>query len=222
MKLQKHISYKKCGIYCIINKANGKKYIGKSVNIYRRIREHINKLNKSSKDENQYFINSWKKYGRNNFYYEILEYCEPNNSLLKNKELYYIKLYNTTDRNFGYNIRMDSSTGIIISEETRKKLSLAQKERYKNPEERKKLSIQSKKYWSNPDNRKQVSILVSKVKQKYKFHQLEKNGNYIKTYDTIKEIIQKNPSYKWQNIYAVCNGYKPSYMGYVWKKELKI
>lgn len=49
-----------------------------------------------------------------------------------------------------------------------------------------------------------------------------KSLDYIKTFDSVEDIILENPSYKWQNIYSVCNGYKKSYMGYIWKKELKI
>ena len=222
MNLQKEISNNKCGIYCITNKVNNKKYIGKSVNIYQRIRQHINKLNKRSKDENQYFINSWFKYGRENFYYEILEYCEKDNSLLKERELFYIKKYNTINREFGYNLRMDSSTNIIINDETKSKLSIAQTKRFSNQSERDKISKSSKKVWENLELRKQVSIAVSKVKQKYKFHQYTKDDVFIETFNTVEEIIQKYPSYKWQNIYSVCNGYKPSYMGFIWKKELKI
>lgn len=220
MELQKKISNNQCGIYCIINKVNNKKYIGKSLNIYRRIRQHINCLNKQSKNENQYFINSWLKYGRDNFYYEIIEYCKPEE--LEEKELYYIQLYDTINRDKGYNLRMDSSTGIIINEETRQKLSVAQKKRFENLDERQKMSEAGIKVWSNPILRKQVSESVSKAKEKYNFKQLDKQGNLIEIFENVKSIIDKYPSYKWQNIYAVCNGYKPSYMGFIWQKELKI
>jgi len=35
---------------------------------------------------------------------------------------------------------------------------------------------------------------------------------------SVEEIIKFNPNYKWQNIYAVCNGYKPTMYGYIWCK----
>lgn len=31
-----------------------------------------------------------------------------------------MKIYNSTDRNYGYNLRMDSSTKMIVHEETKK------------------------------------------------------------------------------------------------------
>ena len=66
MKLNRKEHLDKSGIYCIRNKVNNKVYIGKAKCIYRRIRQHINLLNKRSKDENEHFINAWHKYGRQN------------------------------------------------------------------------------------------------------------------------------------------------------------
>lgn len=43
---------KKVGIYVIRNLVNQKVYVGKSVNIYFRMKQHITLLNTKSKDEN--------------------------------------------------------------------------------------------------------------------------------------------------------------------------
>ena len=75
---------------------------------------------------------------------------------------------------------------------------------------------------SNLELRKQISESVSKAKQIYDFVQYDRNMNFIKRWKSIKEIIENYPSYKWQNIYSVCDGYKPTYMGFIWRKELKI
>ena len=49
----------KCGIYKITNSINNKCYIGKSINIYYRIKSHITDLNRNkSRYENQHFINA--------------------------------------------------------------------------------------------------------------------------------------------------------------------
>lgn len=81
------------GIYKITNKINNKSYIGQSVHIEIRWREHIRKGNLIHK--------AIKKYGVNNFTFEILEECKINE--LNEKEEYYIKKYNTIIPN-GYNI----------------------------------------------------------------------------------------------------------------------
>ena len=51
---------------------------------------------------------------------------------------------------------------------------------------------------------------------------MDEKENILETFETIEEIINKYPQYKWQNIYSVCNGYKKRIYGFKWKKELKI
>ena len=55
-----------CGIYLIENKINGKKYIGQSINIYKRFREHCFLSNKN----HSYIDNAIHKYGKENFIYQ--------------------------------------------------------------------------------------------------------------------------------------------------------
>ena len=213
----------KCGIYLIRNLVNGKVYIGKSNNIYRRIKSHILGLkNKSSKHENEHFINSWNKHGENSFEYIILEECEFDK--LKEKELYYIIEYDSLNRTKGYNFRLDSESGMIPLESTRKKYSEAQLKRFSKQEERNKVSERTKKFWKeNPEKKLEMALNVKKSKQeKYRFFKMDESEIILETFENVDEIINKYPQYKWQNIYAVCNGYKKRIYGFKWKKELKI
>lgn len=110
----------KCGIYCIKNKINNKVYIGKAKDIYNRMISHRYQLRKMSKDENRHLIASWHKYGEDAFEYTIIEELELNEELLREREDYWIVEYDSTNRDKGYNLRRDSSTGCIVLEETRK------------------------------------------------------------------------------------------------------
>lgn len=210
----------KSGIYCIKCIITDKVYVGKSINLYERFKSHTTALNRKSKDENSYLIRAWHKYGSENFEYLVLEYCSKDK--LKEKELYWIDKLNSLDKSKGYNLRRDTSGGMIPSDETRLKLSKAQINRFKKQSERNKLGKKSKEFWkNNPDVKLEMAKKVSQSKLKFDFLKYDKEGNLLKTYVTIKEIIEENPTYKWQNIYSVCNGYKKTYMGHVWKKQLK-
>lgn len=92
----------KCGIYIIKNDINNKVYIGQSINIHKRIQEHFWK-SECNKDVsyNSILHAAIRKYGKEHFYYEILEEC--NESLLDTLEKEYINKYNSISPN-GYNI----------------------------------------------------------------------------------------------------------------------
>jgi group I intron endonuclease len=120
----KMVEYKKfsktSGIYCIENLIDGKKYIGKAINLQKRIREHLNKL-RINKDESSYLQNAWNKYGEKNFIAYTIEECKKD--ILKDREIFYIQTINTM-RPFGYNLTKggEGNDGWQPSEETIKNM----------------------------------------------------------------------------------------------------
>jgi group I intron endonuclease len=64
-----------CGLYCITNKVNNKRYIGSSVNVEQRWREHKSQLNRHV-HLNRHLQNAWLKYGKNAFVFSVLIQCE--------------------------------------------------------------------------------------------------------------------------------------------------
>jgi len=211
----------KSGIYCIRNKITNKVYIGKSVDVYRRIQAHKSSLNRKSKDENRYLINSWHKHGESNFEYFVIEYAEYDD--LSKRELYWMKCFNSLDRKHGYNLRPDSEGGLMPAQETRDLLSESGKRRFSDPKEREKVSKFFKKFWEdNPEKKEVMKRKLSKSKEKYIFHQYDSSGTLLNTYPSMKDILEKNPTFTASSIYNACNGYKPHYRQFIWKKELKI
>lgn len=242
------------GIYSITNKINGKRYIGKSINIEKRFSYHKSSLRRTerSKDTNRHLFNAVKQYGIENFDFEIIQsFDEVDEQLISESELVWMDLFNTTNRNCGYNLRRDTSTRMVVHPETRIKqsenftgeknsnygnswtdemkdnarriaLDRHSSGKYYNDEWKSKLSKTSSETWKDEKLKSKMAQKVKMSKRKYIFHQFDKLGNFIKTYESVEQIVSENEGFKWQNIYSVCNGYKKSYMGYVWVKEHKI
>lgn len=78
-----------CGVYQIRNLVNGKLYIGSSFNIKQRWAKHKVFLNKNI-HHSKYLQNSWNKYGKKNFIFEILETCLLDKTLILSLEQKYI------------------------------------------------------------------------------------------------------------------------------------
>ena len=100
-----------CGIYRVINNINGKIYVGKSVNIKERWNTHIreSKVNDEQWNSNYRgvrtpFHAAMRKYGIENFTFEVLEECDQEQ--LNEKEKYWIKELNAIDREIGYNVTL--------------------------------------------------------------------------------------------------------------------
>ena len=114
-----HLS-KISGIYCIEEKSSNKKYVGSSLDISKRFRDHKGKLNKN-KHENSYLQNSWNKVGESFFIFYLLEECSSD--ILDEKECFWIDKLNTVDRLYGYNLTYGGNRNKKVSKETCEKIS---------------------------------------------------------------------------------------------------
>lgn len=99
------------GIYKITNKINNKIYIGSSVDIDKRWKQHIREL-KKNKHINKHLQSAWNKYGENNFKFQIVELIQDVDEL----QFYEQKWINKTkcyDGNIGYNLSMDATRPVL-------------------------------------------------------------------------------------------------------------
>ena len=110
-----------------------KKYIGQSKNIARRWAVHRSALNNKS-HVNRHLQSAWNKYGKLNFRFYVLEYCTEES--LNRQEQYWIAYYNT--KNEGYNLTDGGNgcVGMICSEETKAKISKANKGKIRTDEQK--------------------------------------------------------------------------------------
>lgn len=108
------------GIYAIKNQANGKVYIGQSVDIARRWRDHLNEL-KQNKHRNSHLQSAFLMYGVEAFTFEIIEECSR--EMLDELEHFYIREFNSLKN--GYNQESGGNLNKKISAETKVKMSKA-------------------------------------------------------------------------------------------------
>jgi len=95
------------GIYKITNIINNKIYIGQSIHIEKRFQEHINEAKNGR--SNMLLHKAIRKYGSENFRFEILEECTEAD--LDAKECYYIDKLNSRNRELGYNLLEGGNKG---------------------------------------------------------------------------------------------------------------
>jgi group I intron endonuclease len=110
---------KQSGIYRIVNKINGKGYVGSSGDLSHRNTMHFHDLF-FNKHENPYLQNAWNKYGEDNFVFKILEIIKnPTKKKLEKREQYWMDKLQSYDDKFGYNIRKiaESNFGIKFGPE---------------------------------------------------------------------------------------------------------
>ena len=222
-------------IYKTTNLLNNKIYIGKRV--YRK------------KDDNWYlgsgiYLNrAIKKYGRENFKKEILEWCN-NKSHLCEREIYWISQFNATDTKIGYNLSLGGDGGNVgveayikignklrgkkKSKEFGEKVSKALKGKAKSKEHIEKVR-QALLGVSRP--KKVVDKMSKSIKTKYnngwespvqiEVHQYNKTtGNYIQSFKSATEAGRVlNVDRK--SITNNCVGKSKSSGGFIWSKIKK-
>ncbi len=118
----------KCGIYCLINLENKKRYIGSSKNLYDRLHQHFHNL-KYNKHHSKHLQASYNKYGEDNFTFDILEYCEFEDLYIR--EQYFI---DSLLPEYNKRINAERNDGLLLSEESKLKISNTLKEKYNSGE----------------------------------------------------------------------------------------
>ena len=116
-------------VYMHVNKINNKVYVG----ITQR-NPKLRWLSGHGYPHNEHFDSAIKKYGWDNFEHIIfMENISKEEAC--NAEILLIQLYNTTNRNYGYNMSYGGEfggAGVVRSEESRKKMSESAKKQTTN------------------------------------------------------------------------------------------
>ena len=92
-------------IYIIRNTVNNKVYIDQTkVSVETRWKEHL----RHAQYGDQIINRAMKKYGVDKFYIETLEICDLD--IIDEREIYYIDLYDSTNKSKGYNVSIGGNT----------------------------------------------------------------------------------------------------------------
>ena len=104
MKLLEMYSSTNEGIYQIRNEVNGKKYVGKSINMFNRYKQHKRRLDNNT-HFNKHLQDSYNKHGRDNFIFEVIRYGHQTYSLEMEEQMF---LDTYVNWGYDYNIQKKS------------------------------------------------------------------------------------------------------------------
>lgn len=221
---------KTCGIYKITNKVLNKSYIGKSVHIEDRWKQHL-----SGRGSMELYLD-FIKYGKENFIFEILEVCDESN--LTRQEKYWINFYHTYPDGYNLNDGGDNSKYAIAK--TKKTIYcydlegnfLAEYESLKEAQRQTgidnsnisraaKTQGRTKGYmWSYeklPQLNKYKRKTNNKTSGKRKpVGQFDKEGNLIQIYESSAEA-KRQTGISNSSIGEVCQNKRKTAGGYIWK-----
>lgn len=176
------------GIYSITNKINNKIYIGKTKNFKRRFGQYKYDYEHQRGDQiNSYLLASMNKYGFENFEFKVVEYCDIENCA--ERELFWMDEFQSLNRDKGYNLRADSSSGMITHSTTSKKISDRLKLEWKSgvrSSHSQKLSKNISK--KGEDYLKSLSEHFSKALTKYLYVIHDKSKTTVVKYKELKEL----------------------------------
>jgi group I intron endonuclease len=110
-------------IYKAVNQVNGKVYIGFDSNWPNRVKVHKT----SSKKQNYKFYRAIRKYGWDNFQWDIIYQSKDKEHTLSVMETYFIEQYNSFNDGYNSTLGGDGTFGHFISEESKKKISQGNK-----------------------------------------------------------------------------------------------
>ena len=170
---------KESGIYCFENILDGKKYVGQSQNINKRIIDHKSYLGKG-RDSSKYLQHAWTLYGENSFIIYIIELCSVEK--LDSKETCWIAELHSLYSDKGYNISLGGKgtmRGRKHTEDSKKKMSKASLGKPKSEETKRRMS----EFQKSSNNRNIGRHHSEEVKRKSSESRMgEKNSFYGKTH----------------------------------------
>ena len=144
----------KSGIYAIVHRATGRRYVGSSVDIEKRWWYHNHRLERGS-HFNLHLQRAWNKYGAPEFTFKVVELCHLED--LTAREQHHIDRWSPHKLLFNSAPAAGSTRGVKHTDITRANMRLAKAD----PVMRAHVGAATKKRWKNPAYRARLSANVS-------------------------------------------------------------
>lgn len=163
-----------------------------------------------------------KKYGRENFRYEVIHRqqfftLEEATTELNRLEAYYIGYYDTYKNGYNSTIGGDGSRGYKADDITRAKLSVARKGKKKPEGFGEKISKAQKGRPKSTETRRRLSETKKNTGKKIVQYDLE--GNYIRTWNNIDEVSKALGVCR-ESIAGCCRGKSKSAHKSIWRYSI--
>lgn len=212
------------GIYCIQCVTNNKKYIGSSINVFKRRNRHFSDL-RNLKHKNRHLQNAYNKYGADNFTFYVIEFVENKDNLII-REQYHI---DKEEPEYNINLIANSSLGVKRSEETKEKVRQANLG-LKHPEWRNEIKRKAQggdNHWAKGKKfSEDYKLKLSNAQKKLynsgykspaskKILQYDLNMNLLNTWDSAREA-SRNTEYSPSSICNYLKG-KTKCKEFIWK-----
>lgn len=208
------------GIYKITNKLTNKVYIGQSVHIEHRWKEHISRANSGSTK----LYKAFQLYGLENFSFEVLEECTAKD--LDEKEKYWITQYDSFKN--GYNSTMGGQKQTIDNSESIYKLwdkgyclSDIVKETGLGHTTIQNYLKSYSNYSVKESNRRgglkafEKTMINNQSEKDFKIYQYDKNGVFVNEWHSTKEI-ERELNISACSVGKVLRGLRQSAGGFFW------
>lgn len=111
------------------------------------------------------------------------------------------------------------------TEEQKQYMSNLKKEGYKNgtlkinkEDVHKGIEERNRRWEENPELKYNMRKKISEIHNKYQYLKIDKESKEVlETFENRLELLEKYPDYKTSPLLSVCNGWKSSYKGFLWR-----
>ena len=180
-------------IYRATNIINSKCYVGFDSDWPNRRNDHSR-----GQSATPYFRNAIKKYGVDNFVWDILYQSKDRDHTLRVMEPHFIKENNSYRywKNGGYNLTLggEGTMGVVVSKSERVKRSERAKKQFSTPEARAEQSERSKIHWNDPEARAKQSELFKIIRgtpeARARQSEYVRNNNPMKNPETVAKKLE--------------------------------